>query len=135
MVKNYVDINDTDERRDLINRVLYQTSIVSMEDKIGTYVNYIGYDDENDWAIVVALMDYDSLDDYKPYAKVAFQPRNSIMQCDFDVDWMMPLMNGEVWDTEISTPGRTDVIWMLEQFEDYLDENNLKINEYYIQKK
>lgn len=134
-MKIFADINDNDERNDLINDVLKQTiDAVRENDQVGTYINYIGYDEVNVWAIVVALMDYDDTGDWKPYAKLAYQSRNSMMQ-EYDMDWLMPQMNGEVWDTEISWPCRIDVIWLLEQFESYLFENDLKIKNYEIEKK
>lgn len=70
----------------------------------GTYHWYLDTDDNgNDWAIVMAYMDYDGEGNESLCAKLAYQPSNSIMQCDYDVDWLMPYNEetGEVWDTEI----------------------------------
>lgn len=51
----------------------------------------------NIWAIVLGRTD----DDYIA-VKVAFQPNNSIMQCDYSVDWLLPYdkESGEVEDCE-----------------------------------
>lgn len=72
------------------------------------------------WAIAISWMDYENTGEYKLYAKIAYQPVNSIMQCDYDIDWIMPYdeNTGEVNDTEISNPNiTTDVDWLLEQWE------------------
>lgn len=34
-------------------------------------------------------------------AKIAFQSEKAVMQCDYDVDWLMPYaQSGDVWDTD-----------------------------------
>ena len=51
-------------------------------------------------------------------AKVAYQHANNVMQCDFDVDWLMPYdpKTGAVDDTSTSVDGsRHDVKWLNEQ--------------------
>lgn len=59
------------------------------------------------WAIAIGwLPDEESPDGFAAYAGVVFQPTNSIMQCDLDVDWQMPgLENGDVDDTETCIDG------------------------------
>ena len=59
------------------------------------------------WALAIGwLPDEESPDGYSAYAGVVFQPANSIMQCDLDVDWQMPVLaNGEVDDTETCIEG------------------------------
>ena len=71
----------------------------------GTYHWYLSTDDKgNDWAIVMSYMDYDDDGNESLYAKLAYQPSNSIMQCDYDIDWLMPYdeETGELYDTELS---------------------------------
>jgi len=69
-------------------------------------------DDENDWAIVLGWQDGYGEDPNDPCEdegwhlcmKVAFQSKRSIMQCDYDVDWMMPYNEetGEVDNMEVT---------------------------------
>lgn len=65
----------------------------------------------NVWAIVVGWAEDDDDDDgtdkchkvgYNVAAKIAFQPNNSMMQCDYSVDWQLPYYkeSGEVEDCE-----------------------------------
>lgn len=79
----------------------------------GTYHWLLDTDDNgNDWAIVLGWSDgfeEDPTDDctdgtYRLCAKLAYHPHNSIMQCDYDVDWLMPYdeKTGEVYDNELS---------------------------------
>lgn len=90
----------------------------------GTCHLHLGTDDNNnDWAIVMAYMDYDG-DGERLYAKLAYQPSNSIMQCDYDLDWIMPYdeNTGDVWDTEIEVCSPDDaesiVDWLLRNYEE-----------------
>ena len=64
------------------------------------------YPDET-WALVIGwLPDGEALDGYSAYAGVKTQPSNSVMRCDFDVDWQSPLReDGSVDDTEICIEG------------------------------
>lgn len=78
------------------------------------------------WALVAAWMDYDDDDDWRVYAKLAFQPTNSLMQ-EYDIDWLMPYdeESGEVDDTELSVgsePNDFDIDWWLEQWERFKKE-------------
>ena len=92
----------------------------------GTYHWHLDCDDDgNDWAIVMASMDYDG-DGESLYAKLAYQPSNSIMQCDYDIDWLMPYdeETGEVWDTELYVDSYNAVSameWLLDAYEDYIN--------------
>jgi hypothetical protein len=66
-------------------------------------------------------MDYDNENDWKLYAKLAYQPTNYIMQ-EYDIDWIMPYdaETGEVDDTELmigTSVNEADVDWLLEQWE------------------
>ena len=65
----------------------------------------------NVWAIVLGWEEDDNDDDgtdkchkvgYNIVAKIAFQPNNSMMQCDYSVDWLLPYNkeSGEVEDCE-----------------------------------
>lgn len=78
------------------------------------------------WALVAAWMDYEDEGEYKPYCKLAYQPTNSMMQCDYDVDWMMPTdKDGDVDTTELcfgtanGEPNSYDIDWILKEWESY----------------
>ena len=102
----------------------------------GTYYWYIGEDEENDWAIVLGWADGfeedpndNNLDGtWRICAKMAFQSKKSIMQCDYDVDWQMPYdeESGEVDDNEISIYPYTDLVgvvdWLLKCWETYKED-------------
>lgn len=62
------------------------------------------------WALVIGwLPDGGSHDGYSAYAGIKTQPWNAVMQCDFDVDWHMPLYaDGSVDDTEICIDGMSE---------------------------
>jgi len=81
-----------------------------------TYFIRLGEDDKNNWAIVLAWMDWDGNNNWEIYGKVAYQPKNSICQCDYDIDWLMPTFNNEVWDTEIANPNEEDFRWMIKEY-------------------
>lgn len=49
------------------------------------------YPDETCALVIGWLPDGESLDGYSAYADVMTQPANSVMRCDFDVDWQEPL--------------------------------------------
>ena len=90
-------------------------------------------EDGNNWAIVLGWSDgFDedpndnNLDGaYRICAKVAYQPSNSLLQCDYDLDWLMPYNEAtmEVDDNEISIYPDTDlkdvVDWLLECYKKY----------------
>ena len=63
-------------------------------------------DGENTWAVVFGFSggfteNEKDADYYRVCGKVAYQPGNSVMQCDYDTDWFMPYDAGtqEVYDT------------------------------------
>ncbi len=98
----------------------------------GTFHWHIDTDDNgNDWAIVMAYMDYDG-DGERLYAKLACKPSDSVMWCDYDVDWLMPYDedSGEVYDTElpINSPDEAKRIvnWMFEYYDDLKEKNIIK---------
>ena len=67
------------------------------------------YPDET-WALVIGwLPDGEALDGYSAYAGIKTQPSNSVMRCDFDVDWQSPLYaDGSVDDTETCIEGMSE---------------------------
>jgi hypothetical protein len=99
----------------------------------GTYYWILSEDNTNRWAIVLGWADgfeEDPADNnldgaWRICAKMAYQPINSIMQCDYDIDWLMPYDKEtmEVDDNEVSIyPGTdlADVIdWLLECYSHY----------------
>lgn len=100
----------------------------------GTYHWLLDTDENNnDWAIVLGWQDGfepDETDDcmdgtYRLCAKLAYQPNNSLMQCDYDIDWLMPYdeETGEVDDNEISIDPNTNteeiVNWLLKCYSRY----------------
>ena len=85
-----------------------------------TYYWYLGQDDNNnDWAIVLGWQDgyeEDKNDDctngtWRICIKLAFQPSNSMLQCDYNIDWLMPYnkKTGEVYETEYSIYPNSDI--------------------------
>lgn len=90
-------------------------------------------DDKNDWAIVLGYSDgFDEKEQdeftegtWRLCAKLAYQPNNSIMQCDYDIDWLKPYneITGEVDDTELSIHPETEltgvVNWLWKQYKAY----------------
>ena len=100
----------------------------------GTYHWILDRDEnDNDWAIVLGWADgfeADETDDctdgtWRLCVKLAYQPWNSLMQCDYDVDWLMPYdeESGEVDDTEVSIYPNTNleetIDWLLERYASY----------------
>ena len=100
----------------------------------GTYHWILGRDENgNDWAIVLGWEDgFDAEEDddctdgtWRLCVKLAYQPWNSLMQCDYDIDWTMPYdeETKEVDDTEVAIYPNTDleetIEWLLERYKDY----------------
>lgn len=86
----------------------------------GTYYWYLGQDDKNnDWAIVLGWQDgyeedkNDNCTDgtWRICIKLAYQPSNSMLQCDYDIDWLMPYnpKTNEVYETEYSIYPNSDI--------------------------
>ena len=100
----------------------------------GTYFYKLGVHDNQQWAIVLGWRDgfeADPNDDcmdgeYRLCAKLAYQPTNSLLQCGYDIDWLMPYdeETGEVYDTEISiyptTEPKSVVAFLLVQYREML---------------
>ena len=75
---------------------------LNSNDRCGTWFYKLKYATNKLWAICFSWMDYDNTGDFKLYGKVAYQPKNSMMQCDYDIDWIFPInSNGDCDDTEI----------------------------------
>lgn len=108
------------EKSDYIKGFLTNVEKMRNTEKDGTYFWYFAENAEGsdgkdyDWAIVLGWT-YDgddfteedekekSFDDgYRLCAKIGFQPSNSIMQCDFDMDWLLPFdkKSGEVEESD-----------------------------------
>lgn len=102
----------------------------------GTYHWYLHTDEKNnDWAIVLGWQDgfeEDETDDcmygtYRLCSKLAYQPHNSMLQCGYDIDWLMPYneKTGEVDDNELSIYPNTDlegiIDWLLKCYESYTE--------------
>lgn len=119
----------------------------------GTYYWILGEDDKrNTWAIVLGWSNgfepdpKDNCTDgtWRICAKLAYQPNNSLMQCDYDVDWLMPYDEEtmEVYDNEVSIYPNTDlqdvVNWLLECYDSYLydeDEDESELLEKFMKKR
>ena len=101
-----------------------------------TYYWILGRDtDNNDWAIVLGWadgFDVTESDDctdgtWRLCVKLAYQPWNSVCQCDYDVDWLMPYdeETGEVDDMEVSIYPNTNITetvnWLIGRYESYVN--------------
>lgn len=85
----------------------------------GTYYWYLDTTDEqNNWAIVLGWMTYDGAEEL--CVKLAYQPNNSLMQCDYDIDWLMPYdeETGEVDDNELTVGKDEDTVEIINWFLD-----------------
>ena len=108
-------------------------NILKNEDHEATWMYMLTTHNGKRWALVVAWMDYDDENDWKLYAKLAYQPTNYIMQ-EYDIDWLMPYdaETGEVDNTELmfeTSVGEADVDWLLEQWERFKKEYVYKEDE------
>ena len=108
-------------------RYIYVTEIfndLQKLDKNACYHHWLGRDYKgNIWALVFGWDDEDFI-----LGKVAYQPVNSIMQCDYEWDWTMPydVETGEVDDTELIITGKDDIDWLFDQWERIKQEIELK---------
>ena len=98
---------------------------IDNEDHESTWFLVLETNNGKRWALVAAWMDYNDTDDWKLYAKLAYQPTNSLMQ-EYDIDWLMPTdENGECDDTELAVgnePNDFDIDWWIKNWE-YFKEN------------
>lgn len=83
----------------IIKELIY--SAIRANDTTGTWYRVLKVSEGLRWAICAAWMDYDDDGNNVVHAKIAYQPVNSLMQCDYDIDWIMPMVDGWVDDTEI----------------------------------
>ena len=120
------------ERYELVKR--FEDAVNHMTTlKEGCYFWWLDTDNNrNDWAIVLGWADgfeeYDNEEDvlldgtWHLCAKIAYQPHNSIMQCDYDIDWIMPYdeESGDVWDTDttvyLNDNHKETINWLINQF-------------------
>ena len=120
----------------LINEFINAVENMKKTKFYGTYHWTLREDNKgNTWAIVLGWangFDAEEQDDctdgtYRLCAKLAYQPNNSIMQYDYDVDWLMPYdeESGEVDDNEVSiypdTKLKAVVDWLLECNANYIE--------------
>ena len=92
-----------------------------MEGEDGTYFWRLESTDKNDYAVVLGWTEEtpDEVEETTPFyhdgyqlcAKIAYQPKSSIMQCDFDVDWIKPFdkEEGEVMETDYYINSEDDI--------------------------
>lgn len=109
-------------------------NVLANEDHEATWVFDLLVHNGKRWALVAAWMDYDQEDDWRMYARLAYQHTNCLMQ-EYDIDWVMPYdeESGEVDDTELSfvkgsVVSDADVSWFVSQWErfkkEYVYEDN-----------
>lgn len=105
----------------------------------GTWYWWLDRSGDKHWAICIGFNEpteerneFVNNEGYQLCAKLAWQPWNSVLQCDYDVDWMMPVgEDEEVYDTEVVVDerfyeeGYSDGIvdWFLEIY------NNVKVQD------
>lgn len=99
-------------------------------DKCGTFSHRLGYDKYgNEFAIVFGyLSGYEKTDNkynddgWQVCGRVAYNPYNSCMACDLELDWIMPYCeeSGEVWDTTIEIYNEDDITnnlkWLIDNY-------------------
>ena len=91
---------------------MFIKELVKEKDTTVTHYKILKETNKKRWAIVGSLMDWDNTGKYEHYAKIAYQPTNSLMQ-EYDIDWIMPYdEKGNVEDTEIQiTDIKSCAIW------------------------
>lgn len=111
---------------------------MSDKDPSTTYWVDIGYNDENDFAVVMCYMDEDSAESYGydgesdfVQAKFAYCPRNSMMN-EYEWDWLMPYPVNEYDDTldtdmSIYSADSSDFGWILDEGYKFIDEFNANL--------
>jgi len=120
----------------IINSFVDTVESVKKEKLEGVYYWNLGIDEKHRrWAIVLGWADGFEADEEDAYAdgtyrlcvKLAYQPDNCIMQCDYDWDWNMPFdeESGDVDDTEIAIYPETDVKkainYLLDCYAEYME--------------
>lgn len=87
----------------------------------GCYYHILKADKINTYALVFTLYDSGYEEGEVIIGKIAYQPNNSLLQCDYEFDWLMPeLKSGMIFDTEIMIKRWEHVAWLFEQWERYL---------------
>ena len=124
------------DKAKLVNKFINAVADMKNTKANGTYHWILGRDEnDNDWAIVLGWADgFDAEENdactdgtWRLCVKLAYQPCNSLMQCDYDIDWLMPYdeETGEVDDTEVSIYPNTDleetIDWLLDCYKRYED--------------
>ena len=117
------------DKKKLIAKFVAAVEDMRRTHECGTYCWWLDQDENrNNWAIVLGWADGfeenpndNNLDGtWRICAKLAYQPWNSAMQCDYDIDWLMPYdeESGEVDDNEVSIYPNTNlkevIDWLLE---------------------
>ena len=127
-----------------MDRVELRKSFIKMVDIMkrnrqdGVWIGYLDHNvDGKDYALVLDWQDgYDPDVEYGDgtyglCAKIAYQPSNSVMQSDYDIDWSLPTDSlGDVLDYEISFYAGIDVDkafdWLMECWDEFTY-NNAKV--------
>lgn len=89
-----------------------------------TYFHIFATDEEKQWGLVAAYMDYNETGNPEPYIKLSYLPNNTLMG-EYDIDWIMPYdeETGIVDDTEISLDDNELTIdWIYEQINRFKNE-------------
>ena len=105
-------------KKSVIEQIKYLQD--SKDHEATCWVN-LGYNEEGDkkFAIVLAWMDWDNVEEWKIYGKVAYVPYNSGM-FEYDIDWLMPYdkETGEVWDTETEANDSDVIDWWIKNYKE-----------------
>ena len=100
------------------NLVSIVKDAMETQDHIGTWRVPLGRIGKNRWAIVVAWIDWDNTNEWRLFGKVAYQPVNSIMQCGYDIDWLLPTNDeGECDNAEVAIQSEYDIDWLIGEWE------------------
>ena len=99
--------------KDAIDRIMVEVESLREMQTGCLFYNQKTNDKKNNWAIVFGFID----DTNNVYGKIAYQPKNSIMQCDFDVDWIMPYSEKDgVYDTETQIGCKDDIEYLFKEW-------------------
>lgn len=128
MNNTYFDYKAPNAASELSENVSAAIKQMISDNTTSTYYWLLNKDvDNNNWAIVLGWADgfndpepnedasYQS-ESYHICIKLAYQPDNSIMQCDYDVDWTMPYdkTTSEVDDTDTALYPGDDIVPIVE---------------------
>ena len=90
-----------------------------------TWIYKFAEDEDNEYALVLCCQNEEGVDVI--WGKVAMQPKTSIMQ-EYDIDWVMPEINGYVYDTEYDIPEYAPYIRRLRTFKDWEEDMKYVVN-------